>query len=234
VFIRPGRPERPAGREGGAKTTELGSQHGPPAAGDLVQEGTVIPARPSRAASRPSRSVLLAIGLATVARVLRTRRFDEQVAVAVIMLAALAQLGRKVLARVVRELIAWDNARLADLEEQLRRRHMAQAPGAAVLEVTVIQARRPTVSSRERTVAWLGVGLAAAARTLRSYRFDEQVIVALIVRAALAQMGKTELVRVARDLIAWDNARLADLEKKLRRQRQAKAGQGPRPASRSG
>ena len=33
------------------------------------------------------------------------------------------------------------------------------------------------------------------------------------------------LVRVVRDLIAWDNARLADLERQLRREREAKTGQ---------
>ena len=38
-------------------------------------------------------------------------------------------------------------------------------------------------------------------------------------------MGWKELIRAVRDLIAWDNSRLADLERQLRRDREAKAGQ---------
>ena len=43
--------------------------------------------------------------------------------------------------------------------------------------------------------------------------------------AALSQMSWQELVRAFRDLIAWDNTRLADLERQLRREREAKADQ---------
>ena len=143
----------------------------------------------------------------------------------VIVMVALAQMSGKVLAHVVRDLIAWDNARLADLEKQLRRQRTAQAPDGAILEASVIPPRRPGVSSRQHAAVWLGVGLVAAARVLRNRRFDEQVIAAVFAVAALSQMSWQELVRAFRDLIAWDNTRLADLERQLRREREAEAGQ---------
>ena len=71
----------------------------------------------------------------------------------------------------------------------------------------------------------LGLGLVAAARVLRNRRFDEQVIVAVLALAALAQMSWREVALAVRDLIAWDNARLADLNRQLRRQRKAKVSQ---------
>ncbi len=54
--------------------------------------------------------------------------------------------------------------------------------------------------------------LVAATRALRNRRFDEQAIVAIFALAAWSQMSWKELVRAVRDLIARDNARLADLE----------------------
>ena len=47
----------------------------------------------------------------------------------------------------------------------------------------------------------------------------------MFVLAALSQMSWKELVRAVRDLIAWDNARLADLNRQLRRDHEAKADQ---------
>jgi hypothetical protein len=44
------------------------------------------------------------------------------------------------------------------------------------------------------------------------------------VLVALADMSWKALARIVRDLIAWDNARLADLERQLRRDRKARAG----------
>jgi hypothetical protein len=226
LFIKPGRRARHPSREGSARTIELGSQHGPLAApGFPVQESTVTAARQPRSASLQRRTVWRGVGLVAAAHILRSRRFYESLTVGVIVLVALAQMSRKVLVRVVRDLIAWDNARLADLEEQLRHQRMAQAQDGAILEGTVIAARQPGASSRQRSAVWVGVALVAAERVLRNRRFDEQVIVFIFALAALSQMGWKELVRVVRDLIAWDNARLADLEKQLRRQRGAKAGQ---------
>ena len=44
------------------------------------------------------------------------------------MLVALTHMSWKVLARIVRDLIAWDNARPADLGNQLHRQRMARPP----------------------------------------------------------------------------------------------------------
>jgi hypothetical protein len=38
-------------------------------------------------------------------------------------------------------------------------------------------------------------------------------------------MSREEIALAVKDLIAWDNARLADLQKRLRRQREAKVSQ---------
>jgi len=45
------------------------------------------------------------------------------------------------------------------------------------------------------------------------------------VPGALAQIGWKALARAVRDLNAWENARLVDLDSQLRRDREAKAGQ---------
>jgi hypothetical protein len=103
---------------------------------------------------------------------------------------------------------------------------LAQAPLGAVLEGTVTPPPQPGASDRQRHAVVLGVGLLAAARVLRNRRFDEQVIVAVLALAALVQMSWKVLVRAVRDLIAWDNARLADLKEELRRQRKTKVSQG--------
>jgi hypothetical protein len=226
LFIRPGRHARHPSREGSARTIEPGPQYGPLAApGFPVRESTATPARQPRPASLQRRTVWRGVALVAAAHILRSRLFYESLAVAVIVLAAAAQISRKALVRVAGDLIAWDNARLADLEEQLRHQRMAQAPDGAILQGTVSAARQPGAPGRQRNAVWLGVALVAAARVLRNRRFDEQVIVSTFALAALSQMGWKDLVRAVRDLIAWDNARLADLQKQLRRQRRAKAGQ---------
>jgi len=129
----------------------------------------------------------------------------------------------KVLARIVRDLIAWDNARLADLGNQLHRQRMDRPPDGAIVEGTVIPPRQAEAPGRQHNAVWLGVGLVAAARALRNRRLDEQAIAVIFALAALSQMSWKELVRAVRDLIAWDNARLADLESQLRRDREARA-----------
>jgi hypothetical protein len=82
-----------------------------------------------------------------------------------------------------------------------------------------------TPSHRPRSV-WIGVGLVVAARVLRSRHFAALVTVGGIVLAALAQMSRKEMALAVKDLIAWDNARLADFKKELRRQRKTKVSQG--------
>jgi hypothetical protein len=43
------------------------------------------------------------------------------------VLVAMAQVGRKELAASVKAVVAWDNARLAELDEELRRHRKAEA-----------------------------------------------------------------------------------------------------------
>ena len=71
----------------------------------------------------------------------------------------------------------------------------------------------------------LGVGLVAATRALCNRRFDEQAIVAIFALAALSQMSWKELVRAVMDLMAWNKARMANLNRQQRREREARAGQ---------
>jgi hypothetical protein len=225
VFLRGERYERRASRQGRAKTTEIRAGrdvHGTP--GATMLEGAIVPARQVKTASDRARSIWADVGLVAAARVLRSRHSAALVTVSGIVLVAVTQIGGKVLVRVGKDLIAWDNARLADQESQLRRQRLTQAPDGMALEGSVIPPREPAEASRQRAAVLLGVGLVAAARVLRNHRFDEQVIAGIFVLAALSQMGWKELVRALRDLIAWDSERLADLEKELRRQANAKAG----------
>ena len=60
---------------------------------------------------------------------------------------------------------------------------------------------------------------------MRNRRFDEQAITAMFALAALSQLSWKELVRAVSDLIAWDNARMADLNRQLRRDHEARASQ---------
>jgi hypothetical protein len=99
------------------------------------------------------------------------------------------------------------------------------APGAATLEGAIVPARQVETPSHRPGSVWVGVGLVAAARVLRSRHFAALVTVSGITLVALTQIGWRVLVRLVRDLVAWDNARLADLRKELRRQRKAKVGQ---------
>ena len=62
-----------------------------------------------------------AFGLTAAAHILRNRRSREALTVGVIVLVALTHISWKVLARIVSDLIAWDNARPADLGNQLHR-----------------------------------------------------------------------------------------------------------------
>lgn len=103
------RQEPQAGREAGKKTAELRSERGVP--------GT---------ANRQRNAALTGVGLAAAARVLRDSRFDQSVIAGFIVQAALVQIAREALCRGVRGLVARDNERLAELREELRRRHEAE------------------------------------------------------------------------------------------------------------
>ena len=221
MFIKDRRQERQTVRESPEKTIELRSERGAPEVpGAAARPGYVIPARSPETTSHQRGAVLIAVGLATAARVLRNRRFAERVIAGLIVQAALVQIAREGLGRAVRGLIAWDNARLAELEEELRRKRMTGAPGTAALSAALISTRRPL-----RGVVLLMVSVAAAARTLRNLDFDKQVILGVIILVALAQVARKGLGIAVKDVITWDNARLADLERRLRAQREAKAGQ---------
>ena len=221
MFIKDRPQERQAAREGPKKTIELRSERGASEApGAAARPGAVISARPPGTASRQRGAVLAAVGLATAARVLRDRRFAERVIAGLIVQAALAQIAREGLGRAVRGLVAWDNARLAELEEELRRKRLAGAPGTAALPGAVISTRGPL-----RGWVLLMVGVAATARILRNLSFDRQVVLGVIILVALAQVARKGLGIAVKDVITWDNERLADLERELRRQREAKAGQ---------
>jgi hypothetical protein len=100
-----------------------------------------------------------------------------------------------------------------------------EVPGAAASPDAVLSARSPETASHQRGAVLIAVGLATAARVLRDRRVAERVITGFIVQAALVQIARERLGRAVRGLVAWDNARLADLERQLRAQREAKAGQ---------
>ncbi len=91
----------------------------------MTLEGTIVPAWRARTPSHAPRSVWVWIGLVAVARVLRSRRFAETVIVDGIVLMALTQIGWKGLVRIVKDLIAWDDERLADYEKELQRQRKA-------------------------------------------------------------------------------------------------------------
>ena|SRR5579863_1528995 len=71
------------------------------------------PAPRPRAANRQAGVVWLGVGLATLAHVLRSRRFRVQVIVGVIGLGALVRIARENQAATLARLAAWDKARSA-------------------------------------------------------------------------------------------------------------------------
>jgi hypothetical protein len=79
--------------------------------------GAVLSARAGgpapRAAKRQAGVVWLGVGLATLAHVLRSRRFRVQVIVGVIGLGALVRIARENQAATLARLAAWDKARSA-------------------------------------------------------------------------------------------------------------------------
>jgi hypothetical protein len=81
------------------------------------EPGAVIPARAggpawqSRTVSRQHGAIWLGIGLATLARCVRSRRFHGQVITGIIGLAALAGIARETQASALTRLAAWDKAR---------------------------------------------------------------------------------------------------------------------------
>ena len=220
MFLQDRRQKRQAGRDGRLTLKlqpETGAQGVP---GAEARRGAVIAAPQPGPASRERDAVWLGVGLAAVDRVLRNPDFHQQVIVGVIVTAALARMAWKGLSRSVRALVAWDNARLAELEEQLRRQRLAGAPGGAT-----ISARQPGRTSRQHDAILVVVVLVAAAGAVRDRRIEIAAIVGAFVLAAVTQVGWKDLASSLRALVAWDNARLAELKEELRRQHKAEASQ---------
>jgi hypothetical protein len=80
-------------------------------------------------AGRTSRAVWVAVVLLVMARFVGSRRFLGDVIVAVIGATAVAELSREGIGRNVKRVMAWDNAKLAAYEEELRRRRQSTAQG---------------------------------------------------------------------------------------------------------
>lgn len=71
--------------------------------------------------SNPDRQALRLVGLALLAHMLRSRRFQERAAVAAIVLAALAGLRQENQARVLAALAAWNKQQASRLEREVGR-----------------------------------------------------------------------------------------------------------------
>jgi len=71
-------------------------------------------------------------------------------------------------------------------------------------------------------VAWTWVGLAAGTRLLRDRRFEATVITSVLALAALPK-GRPlrDVVLGMRRIIAWNDRRITELEKKSRRRGKA-------------
>ncbi len=93
-------------------TTEVGSgRNSRKEPGAVISVRAGRPARRSRAVSRQHGMVWLGIGLVMLARVLRSRRFHEQVIIGVVGLGALARLAQENQAHVLARLAAWNRRR---------------------------------------------------------------------------------------------------------------------------
>ena len=78
--------------------------------GAVLSARAAGPARRPRAASRQDGVVWLGVGLATLAHVLRSRRFHVQLITGVIGLGALLRIARENQAAALTRLAAWDKA----------------------------------------------------------------------------------------------------------------------------
>jgi hypothetical protein len=90
----------------------------PPAAATAAGTGS---ARRARAVSANHRTATRVIALATVAHVLRSRRFYQRVITAVIAVRALGQIGQENQASTMARLAAWDKRQVQRLERKAKR-----------------------------------------------------------------------------------------------------------------
>ena len=102
----------------------------------------------------------------------------------------------------------------------------AYKAGTAIAERAVIPARQPGTPGLQRRGVWPEVGLTVATHVLRNRRVRQTLTVGVLTIGALAYTGWRVLARTVSDLTAWDNARLADLEKQPHGQRIAQAADG--------
>jgi len=93
-----------------------------------------------------------------------------------------------------------------------------KAVGGVIVERDVIPARQSRAASLERRLAWTWAGLAAAKRLVGDRRFEATVITGVLALAALPK-GRPlrELVFGIRRIIAWNDRRVTELEKKSHR-----------------
>jgi hypothetical protein len=85
-------------------------------------------------------------------------------------------------------------------------RDAREAPVTAVLEGTVLSARQWRALGRQRNAVLVGIGLVAVARSLRYYRFNERLLLRLIVLAAVTRLAWKALDRAFARWIAWEDA----------------------------
>jgi hypothetical protein len=74
------------------------------------------------------------------------------------------------------------------------------------LQGTVISVRQWRTLGRQRGAIVVVVGLVTTARVLRSLRIDEQMILRVIVLAALTRLAQKKLADLLVRLVAWDHA----------------------------
>jgi hypothetical protein len=74
------------------------------------------------------------------------------------------------------------------------------------LQGTVISARQWRALGRQRGAIVVVVGLVTTARVLRSLRIDEQMILRVIVLAAVTRLAQKKLADVLVRLVGWENA----------------------------
>ncbi len=86
------------------------------------------------------------------------------------------------------------------------RRNARDEPGAVIPARADGPASQSRAVSRQRSVVWLGVGLATLAHILRSRRFHVQVIIGVIGLGALASIARENQAAALARLAAWDKA----------------------------
>ena len=109
---------------------------------------------------------------------------------------------------------------------------VGEPPRAIVAEGSSSPAPRPGASGLDTKMAWGLVGLGMAGHMLRSPRFYETVVVAVIAVRSLRQIGQQNRASMTARLSAWNQREMQRLERKA--QRQGRAVKGAAQMARSG